>query len=150
MAYVAITRAKRQLYILTSLTRRIYGQTQTNVPSRFLNELPTQCLELINNANRFYSGGYQNFSSYRHKPETSNYNQNRYHERKSYNSDNEHDYSYEPDEEYYSSSHNLKGQRVFHEAFGYGTLLSVEGQKCEVFFDKFGRKKIMGNFLRKV
>lgn len=150
LAYVAITRAKRQLYILTSLSRRIYGQTQTNVPSRFLNELPTQCLELINNANRFYSGGYQNFSSYRHKPETSNYNQNRYQERKSYNSDTEHDYSYEPDEEYYSSSHNLKGQRVFHEAFGYGTLLSVEGQKCEVFFDKFGRKKIMGNFLRKV
>ena len=69
LAYVAITRAKQRLYILTAYTRRIYGQWQTNIPSRFLNEIPSNCLEIINSANRTYSGGYQNFSSYRHKPE---------------------------------------------------------------------------------
>ena len=59
--------------------------------------------------------------------------------------------NYEPAEEYQNSSKNsLKGVRVYHETFGYGTIISVEGQKCDVMFDKFGRKKIMGNFLRRV
>lgn len=137
LAYVAITRAKYKLYILTAMNRRIYGQWQNNVPSRFLNEIPTDCVKIINSVNRQYTGGYQNFGSYNKK-------QNFY-------SDKYSDYSYEPDEEYSSASNkSLKGVRVYHQSFGYGTILSVEGQKCEVFFDKAGRKKIMGNFLRRV
>ena len=145
LAYVAITRAKQRLYILTAYTRRIYGQWQTNIPSRFLNEIPSDCLEIINNANRQYRGGYQNFSSYRQKSEP-NFKKT---PAKSFSSSVEHEYSYEPVEEY-TSPQSLKGTRVYHDAFGYGTLMAVEGQKCEVYFDKFGRKKIMGNFLRRV
>lgn len=141
LAYVAITRAKQRLFILTAYTRRVYGQWQTNMPSRFLNEMPSSCLQIINNANRFYSGGYQNFSNYRKKPEpvftkSNNYNQK------------EHDYSYEPAEDYIPRQ-KAKGTRVFHETFGYGTLMSIDGDKGEVFFDKTGRKKIMINFLRR-
>ena len=144
LAYVAITRAKQRLYILTAYTRRIYGQWQTNIPSRFLNEIPSNCLEIINSANRTYSGGYQNFSSYRHKPE------NRYNSKpeRRYTSSEEHEYSYEPAEEY-AAPQSIKGTRVYHEAFGYGYLMSVDGQKCEVYFDKYGRKKIMSSFLRR-
>lgn len=142
LAYVAITRAKQKLYILTAFSRKIYGQWQNNIPSRFLNELPPNCLHIINNANRFYSGGYQNFSSYRKKPEPvlTPASDNR--------TSHEHDYSYEPVDDYIPTR-NVKGTRVYHEAFGYGTLMSVEGEKCEVFFDRAGRKKIMGSFLRR-
>lgn len=143
LAYVAITRAKQKLYILTALNRRIYGQWQNNIPSRFLNEIPTDCLNIINAAYRSYGGGYQNFSN-------NNYSSNTY--KKSYSKSYDYDdYSYEPAEEYRSTPKNsLKGVRVYHESFGYGNILSVEGSKCEVMFDKFGRKNIMGNFLRRV
>ena len=144
LAYVAITRAKQKLYILTSLNRRIYGQWQNNTPSRFLNELPTDCLNIVNAAYRSYGGGYQNFSQNKY---SNNSYKNDY--QKSYDSYD--DYSYEPTEEYQSSyKSSLKGVRVYHESFGYGTIISVEGQKCNVKFDKFGLKKIMSGFLKQV
>ena len=101
-------------------------------------------MNIINAAYRSYGGGYQTYSQ-------STYSNNNY--KKSYQkSYNDYDtYSYEPAEEYQNSSKNsLKGVRVYHETFGYGTIISVEGQKCDVMFDKFGCKKIMGNFLRRV
>ncbi|MEI3550571.1 MAG: UvrD-helicase domain-containing protein [Alphaproteobacteria bacterium] len=58
LAYVAITRARRQCYILTALNRRVYGQWQNNIPSRFINELPPANIEICNNAAKFYGGGY--------------------------------------------------------------------------------------------
>ncbi|MBQ7303295.1 MAG: UvrD-helicase domain-containing protein, partial [Alphaproteobacteria bacterium] len=64
LAYVAITRAKEKLYILTAMSRRVYGQWQNNTPSRFLNEIPSECLNIINSANQAYGGGYQRFGSY--------------------------------------------------------------------------------------
>lgn len=150
LAYVAITRAREKLYILTAFTRRIYGQWQNNTPSRFFNELPSDCLAISNNANRYYSGGYQNFSSYRRKPNNDYKKANKHSQTSDYAEYSEHEYSYEPADDYASSSDSLKGQRVYHASFGYGKILSVDGQKCEVFFDKYGRKKIMGTYLKKV
>ena len=49
LAYVAITRARKLLYITMAFNRKLYGQWQSNMPSRFLNELPPDCIELINN-----------------------------------------------------------------------------------------------------
>ena len=49
LAYVAITRARKLLYITMAFNRKLYGQWQSNMPSRFLNELPPQCIELVNN-----------------------------------------------------------------------------------------------------
>jgi len=42
------------------------------------------------------------------------------------------------------------GVRVFHQKFGYGTILQVDGQTVEVAFDKAGTKKVIGTFLEKV
>lgn len=138
LAYVAITRAKQKLYILTSMNRRIYGQLQNNTPSRFLNEIPTDCLNIINSANRQYYGGYQRFGN--------SYKQPEYETNSQYNDR----YSYEQDVSYTYANNRYKGTRVYHETFGYGTIISIEGQKCDVSFDKSGRKKIMATFLKKV
>ena len=40
LAYVAITRAKRKLYLTNSFSRMLFGMTNRNSPSRFLNEIP--------------------------------------------------------------------------------------------------------------
>ena len=45
LAYVGITRAKKELYISSSVTRMLYGRTQRNEPSRFLREIEPEYLE---------------------------------------------------------------------------------------------------------
>ena len=45
LAYVGITRAKKELYISHSVTRMLYGRTCRNEPSRFLNEIEPEYLE---------------------------------------------------------------------------------------------------------
>ena len=47
LAYVGITRAMRQLYLTYAETRRIYGASTRNWPSRFLDEIPPSCMEEV-------------------------------------------------------------------------------------------------------
>lgn len=45
LAYVAITRAKRHLTIMTASSRMVFGRTSPSRPSRFLKEIPEELLE---------------------------------------------------------------------------------------------------------
>jgi len=122
LAYVALTRAKQKLYILTAYARKIFGQWQNNQPSRFLNEIPSSCLQIINNS----------YQSQTYAPKSQPSYSNRYTQKQ-------------------PSSQSKKGMRVYHSSFGYGTLLRIEADdKCEVYFDKAGRKMVYGSYLRKV
>ena len=47
LAYVGITRAMKQLYLTYAETRRLYGAQTRNWPSRFLNEMPQECLQEV-------------------------------------------------------------------------------------------------------
>ena len=47
LAYVGITRAMRQLYLTYAETRRMYGASTRNWPSRFLDEIPPSCVEEV-------------------------------------------------------------------------------------------------------
>lgn len=170
LAYVALTRAKHHLYITTTLNRRVYGEWRNNVPSRFLNEIPTECLSLSNQINNCYNGSGNYYGN--------SYNQNYgkysksgygYGKKKSYkpafstkpsyqsysaDEEEEHSYSYETyDETDYSyntrSPSKYIGIRVYHETFGYGKIIAVSGNMCEVEFENCGRKKVMGSYLTK-
>jgi DNA helicase-2/ATP-dependent DNA helicase PcrA len=46
LCYVAITRAKEKLYLLNSLRRTLFGRTSVNMPSRFINEIDKECIDL--------------------------------------------------------------------------------------------------------
>lgn len=116
LAYVGLTRAKEKVYILVAFSRKIFGQWQNNEPSRFLNELPTSCLNMINNIYKK--------SSYCNTPYQRNVS---------------------------ASYQNKSTQRVYHQIFGYGTLVSVDADnKCVVDFDYKGRKTIYGSYLKRV
>jgi DNA helicase-2/ATP-dependent DNA helicase PcrA len=39
------------------------------------------------------------------------------------------------------------GLRVFHEKFGYGTIILIEGNKLEINFEQAGRKRVMDSFV---
>ncbi len=45
LAYVGITRAERQLYVTNASTRTMYGRVSAYLPSRFLDEIPTELIE---------------------------------------------------------------------------------------------------------
>lgn len=172
LAYVALTRAKHRLYITTTLNRRVYGEWRNNVPSRFLNEIPSACLSLSNQINNCYNGGGSYYSGYKKNNGgyTGRGSYGGYGKKKSYKPafstkpsyqsysepQEDHDYSYETyDETEYTAYTPAKaaskyiGIRVYHETFGYGKIVSVSGQMCVVEFDNFGRKKVMGSYLTK-
>ncbi len=46
LCYVGMTRAERRLYLSSATVRSLYGQTQYNAPSRFLDEIPDEVVEL--------------------------------------------------------------------------------------------------------
>ena len=52
LMYVAITRARQRLYLSFSQTRMLHGQTRYNVKSRFFDELPDDCAEVADAAQR--------------------------------------------------------------------------------------------------
>ncbi len=41
-----------------------------------------------------------------------------------------------------------KGSRVFHQKFGYGRVMRVEGNRLDIEFDQAGRKKVIASFVR--
>ena len=48
-----------------------------------------------------------------------------------------------------SGSGFTKGQRVFHQKFGYGSVRVIEGNKLTVEFEKAGEKKVIDTFVEK-
>ena len=166
LAYVAMTRARRHLYILAALNRRIYGQWQNNIPSRFINELPPDNIEICNMASGYFSNnGYGNAA----------YKERQYRSQNNYDNDDGDRFSYEPADDgwgnsgwhkpNYSQNYGgsnygswrkpaaaaspLCGTRVFHETFGYGKILSVDGNKLEILFDTCGHKRLLKDYVRK-
>ncbi len=176
LAYVAITRARKLLYILMAFNRKLYGQWQNNLPSRFLNELPPACIELINSTgyaspkNNTYGSSYGGGKDYYSKDNSKPYNAGHYgngynsgykkDDKTSYSDNyNRTSYSRGEDSPYRKTNNDyfhqtkkvspLVGSKVHHSSFGYGRIIDVDGDKCEVFFDNHGKKKIMSNFLDK-
>ena len=46
-----------------------------------------------------------------------------------------------------SSAGYKRGERVFHQKFGYGTVAEVDGNKLTIEFDKAGRKRVVDSFV---
>ena len=59
LMYVAITRARKRLYLSFSQTRMLHGQTRYNVKSRFVDELPEGALKWITPRNQGFGSGFQ-------------------------------------------------------------------------------------------
>ena len=151
LAYVALTRAKSKLYILTALNRRIYGQWQNNIPSRFINELPPDNIQICNQTSVFmnntYTNHFQNSNNFYNPSEENNIIHDS--DRFSYVRD---DFGW--NNTFVQKFHNQPlgfkiGSRVFHETFGYGKILKIEGNKLEIWFDQAGHKKLMKDYVKK-
>jgi DNA helicase-2/ATP-dependent DNA helicase PcrA len=58
LMYVAITRARKRLHLSFSQTRMLHGQTRYNIKSRFLDELPEECLKWLTPRNQGFGSGF--------------------------------------------------------------------------------------------
>ena len=136
LMYVAITRARQRLYLSHSQTRMLHGQTRYNMRSRFFDELPEEALKWITPKRSGFasiapkSGAYGGGKSWAggqfgSKPET---------------------FASPPvPVQKAAPSHGLRsGMQVFHNKFGEGTVLSLEGvgddARAQVNFPRHGVK----------
>lgn len=135
LAYVGMTRARKNLVISHTKSRRMYGRWETMLPSRFIQELSQKSLIIKGRQNML------NASSFGGGLSSSVPRQFSAPQREKYLS--------EPADDYVSQSVFGRGERVFHQKFGYGKVTHVEGDKVKVYFDKAGEKKVMVSFLIK-
>ena len=156
LAYVGITRAEKLCTISFANNRRVYGQWQNALPSRFVDELPEEHVEILTPPGIY---GHQAGSAldmldalggsdlHEAAAKANVYNSpgwRRLQERQSSRGKSQ-PKSVVIDAQAVSSF--TVGERVFHQKFGYGEIMAVEGDKLEVAFDKAGEKKVIGKFL---
>ncbi len=139
LAYVAITRAKKRLYLANAAQRMLFGQTQRNVTSRFMREIGKELIEKHDNAAAMKSKLSVNDNAVTEIHSTTLQQQlarNKMHTETAPKA-----------AETYSS-----GERVLHNIFGEGTILSVKKMAndamLEIAFEKVGTKKIMANYAK--
>lgn len=142
LAYVAITRAKKQLYITRTRQRMIFGQVARNAPSRFLSEIPTELLQEQKQAQGLHLTSAQ-LAEQRAVAVTA-----RTEEIKQTQSQIS-GFSEKPAP---LALDYAVGDAVSHSVFGTGMVLSLKPMGndilVEVAFDGVGTKKIMQNFAK--
>ena len=164
LAYVGITRAEEICTISFAANRRVYGQWQSALPSRFIDELPAEHVEILTPPG-LYGGGFgtNTMAEAQHDATSGGVESDmpaKAAKADVYNSpgwrrlqSNTARPTMQP-----SEARNLTidatavsafavDDRVFHTKFGYGAVIAIEGDKLEVTFDKAGTKKIVGRFL---
>jgi DNA helicase-2/ATP-dependent DNA helicase PcrA len=148
LAYVAITRAKRKLYITNTASRLLFGSTTRNLPSRFLKEIPEELCDCTSSVDSYSSFGYgfSNEKPYYSPKTTVNYTA----KAKNFASGFGSGFASKPAAT--PSVMYTAGQQVSHKTFGVGLILKVTpmgaDSMLEIAFDKVGTKKIMANFAK--
>ncbi|WP_417310865.1 ATP-dependent helicase [Devosia sp.] len=159
LAYVALTRARKRLKVLLAQNRRIHGLWQSALPSRFLDELPPEVVE-VNDTGSSYGGyGYGGRASNRFDtsdPFDSLYETPGWQRARAQQSQRRSAGPMTIDGELVARSVDdgrgspyALGERVFHLKFGYGAIEQIEGNKLTVEFEKAGRKKVLESFVQK-
>ncbi|MCR4379419.1 MAG: UvrD-helicase domain-containing protein, partial [Rhodospirillales bacterium] len=152
LAYVGLTRARRTALISFAANRRIFGQWQSSLPSRFVEELPRDHIERAGDVG-VSSGapGFDDGPSDAFKRKT-NVGYGAGHGGGHGGGWNRAQQRRPVDEIVYAparvSSGGLSvGQRVFHQKFGYGAIKGLDGDKLDIQFEKAGYKKVMASFV---
>jgi DNA helicase-2/ATP-dependent DNA helicase PcrA len=140
LAYVAITRAKEELYILNADYRMLYGNSQRNVPSRFLDEIPGGIVD------RSHAKAWKKPEPGMSLPVSSK-------EARAVTTEAARNFGPVKIDIKHPPAENFStGDSVIHKTFGSGVILSAEkmgnDSLLEIAFDKVGTKKLMANFAR--
>ncbi|HUO21859.1 MAG TPA: UvrD-helicase domain-containing protein [Caulobacteraceae bacterium] len=165
LAYVGITRAREEARLSFAANRQVYGRWTSQLPSRFVDELPIANVEASSETG-YYGGGpgmQQAASRWDETPAFGSGYTSPGWQRAQQRNTSARGFAEasraraqpiegegrlvavsEP-----SASAYKRGERVFHIKFGYGEVLAVEGNKLTVAFDKAGEKKVIDSFVER-
>ncbi|MDG1739045.1 MAG: UvrD-helicase domain-containing protein [Paracoccaceae bacterium] len=151
LAYVGITRAEEICTISFAGNRRIFGQWQSSMPSRFIDELPEKHVEVLTPPG-LYGGGYGAAASgiESRASAADGYNSpgwKRMQERAGNRPVQQPKESRSQVIDLQAVSAYSMGDRVFHQKFGYGAIVGIEGDKLDIEFEKAGLKKVVAKFI---
>ncbi len=159
LAYVGITRAEKLCTVSFAANRRVYGQWQSSLPSRFIDELPAKHVDVLTPPG-LYGGGYGAAGMAQDTPLRSDLAENaakanvynspgwrRLQARAAERSVSQPSESRNTVIDLNAVSSFVVGQRVFHQKFGYGAVAGIEGDKLEIVFEKAGTKKVVSRFI---
>ena len=190
LAHVGITRARRRAKLYFATNRRIHGTWSTTIPSRFLDELPAQNVEITESKGGSGwggSGGYgpsrfdnvESFGSSYSTPGWQRAQANRARNQNGGRGGGQAGGGFNESQSPFSSSRGDPGgfarkrgpmtiegeliakstgttseftldDRVFHQKFGYGQVVKIDGNKLTIAFEKAGEKKVVDSFVERV
>nr|WP_303704834.1 UvrD-helicase domain-containing protein [Brevundimonas naejangsanensis] len=164
LAYVGVTRAKQDARISFAANRMVYGRWTSQLPSRFVDELPLAHVEPQSDTGYYgassgmkeaksrwdeapsFGGGYSSPGWKRAQTYTAAQTPKpAYARRAVIEGEGRLIATADPK----AASGWSRGDRVFHQKFGYGHVRAVEGNKLVVTFDKAGEKKVIDTFVEK-
>ncbi|MGV8854166.1 MAG: ATP-dependent helicase [Devosia sp.] len=162
LAYVGITRGRKRVRISAAQNRRIHGLWQSAMPSRFLDELPADAVEVTDTGSSYggygYGGGGGASSRFnKADPFESVYETPGWQRARAQQASRKSAGPMTIDGDLVARSVDIGndksafsfGERVFHLKFGYGAIAGIEGNKLTIDFEKAGRKKVLESFVQK-
>ncbi|KUL95664.1 ATP-dependent DNA helicase [Bosea sp. WAO] len=173
LAHVGLTRARKRLKLYFASNRRIHGLWQSSLPSRFIDELPEDHVEVVQAPTAYSQGGYgasrfERMESFGSSYQTPGWQRAQENKAKFNSGGGSSGFSDAGQRGFGSgrqrgpmliegeltakstgSSAFDTGARVFHVKFGPGSVASVDGNKLTVDFDKAGRKMVLDSFVQK-
>lgn len=145
LAYVGITRAKKKCFISHASNRITFGQWNAALPSRFIEELPSEHIQMSSDTGLRHSGStqqnagdsYGRWNNNQFKPSSGGFASSRMQNiaqkiaaTQTGNADG-----------------FISGKKVHHDKFGTGKIIFVDGHKLDIMFEKAGRKRVMDSFV---
>ncbi len=161
LAYVGLTRARKRAYVSFASNRRVHGTWQNGLPSRFIGDLPAQHIDSFVD-----EGFYGNYGSFRDNTASPNFSSESTYSSPGWRRvqearakmDTRSNSGWQRGTVIDAKAKTVTGtdtgtsiystgERVFHQKFGYGRVVAVEGNKLLVDFEKAGSKRVIDGFV---
>ena len=136
LAYVGLTRARLRAIVVHAASRRIYANWQASMPSRFIEEIPSEYVQTSGQSLESRRQAAAAPSMFASGPFTS-----------TRRSSGEAQTPRPRVTDVQPQANVPLGATVFHQKFGEGTVIAVDGSRLEINFENGGIKRVMANFV---
>jgi DNA helicase-2/ATP-dependent DNA helicase PcrA len=155
LAYVGLTRAKKIAHISFVANRRIHGSWASAIPSRFIDEIPSAFIHAEIDQG-LYGGyaGYGGLNKAAQPSPSSPYETPGWKRFQASKGGMRAPVTIEAEARLIATSDPgaarfARGERVFHDKFGYGKITALDGNKLTVDFEKAGEKRVVDSFVKR-
>ena len=135
LAYVGLTRARLRAVVSHAANRRIYANWQSSIPSRFIDEIPAEFVDIEEAGSRAHERMLRAPAFGAQFPMTARRPAVRE--------------AWEQPARQARADAIAVGTRVFHQKFGYGTVTAADDDKLDIAFEKAGDKRVLDRFVER-